>query len=306
MARSRVGGTKSLLSGKVGDVIYSITRNPDGTFRQGVSMNPEERDNPNTDAQARARLTMATIERAMFTFKDMMGTGFEGVDRGTNSVSKFSEVNYNYYKDMIRDAWDLDMPEYVRLNLPNKGDTIPRDGEFIIAQGSLREHLGLNGTRGWGEHVSFRYDCVSLRNYNTLKLALGESDLKIGDQLACFMFGIGSRPAQSFIVWWVMWTDAVLPPTTRIDDSNWQRIIKFNSNVPLSPYYDSTNQCVCVRATGLENYGLYRWGSVGWRRRRDDNNTVRYSNAKMKMSRTDPWSYYGWQDVPTVKPSWII
>ena len=305
MARSRSGGTSGLLSGKLGDVIYSITRNADGSFRQQVSMNPEERENPNTDEQARARLTMATIERAMFTLKPLMGTGFEGVDRGTVSVSKFSEVNYNFYKESIKDAWDLDMPQYVRIDVPKKGQSVPRDGEFIISQGSLKEHLGLSGSHSSGSRPRFNYMCVPLNNYHTLKEVLHESRLDIGDQLACIQFGIGTRATYSFIVWWTMWTEAVLPPTTIIDESNWDRILKFNSNVPITPYYDSNTKWVCVRSATLENYGLTGWGTVGWRRRRDDKGKIRYSNAKMQTTYLDPWSRMGWQDIPDVKNSWL-
>lgn len=306
MARSRRGGTSGLLSGKVGDVIYSVTRNPDGSLRQQISLNPEERDNPNTEEQARARLTMATIERAMFTFKDMMGSGFEGVDRGTNSVSKFSEVNYNYYKDKIIDGWVNDTPDAVRLDLPKKGDRIPRDGEFIISQGTLREFFGLSGSRGTGSNVYFDYDVVSLRNYNTLKLALGESDIKIGEQIACFHFGIGSQPAYSAIVWWLMYTDPSWPSTTRIDQTNWSRILKFKSNVPISPYYNSQDNKIHVRGEHLELYSIAKWGCLGWRRRAEINGVVRYSTQKMKSRYALPWREWDWNYVAEVKPSWLI
>ena len=264
MARSRTGGSKALLSGKVGDVIYSITRNPDGSFRQQVALNPEERDNPNTDAQARARLTMATIERAMFTFHDMMGSGFEGVDRGTNSVSKFSEVNYNYYKDFVLQGWQQDDPRAVRLDLPTKGVSVPRDGEFIISQGSLPEFAGLTGVRAWGNNVRFDYDVCSFINYNTLKEVLWESGIRIGEQIVCFQFGIGTKAAYSSIIWWLMYTDASQPPTTRIDETNWQRFLKFKSNVPITAYYSPNDRKVHVKGEHLELYSIANWGCVGW------------------------------------------
>lgn len=124
MARSRIGGSSGLLSGKVGDVIYSITRNADGSYRQQLGINPESRFNPNTDAQARARMTMGLIERAMFTYVDFMGTGFEGVDLGTNSVSRFSELNYNAIKYEIEEYWNMeDWPDWSRV--PSKAGNEP-------------------------------------------------------------------------------------------------------------------------------------------------------------------------------------
>lgn len=294
-----------MLSGKVGDVIYSVTRNPDGTFRQQISANPAQRDNPNTEAQARARLTMATIERAMFTFRDLMGTGFEGVDMGTNSVSKFSEVNYNLIKNGIEDGWIHGTPDAVRVDLPTKGSVVPRDGEFIISQGSLRPIRGFNGSRTEGSRVDLDYRVVSLLNYDTLKAALHETDVNIGDQIAGFYFGIGQQPSQSFIVWFTMWTDAGMPATTKITPTTWNKYVKFNSNVPFEAYYDPSDKFVHLRISGLENWGLKGWGCTGYRRRAIVNGTVKYSTQQMQCRYDLPWRELQWNYVNKVKQSWL-
>lgn len=306
MARSRIGGSSGLFSGKVGDVIYSVTRNTDGTYRQLISANPAERENPNTEAQAKARLTMATIERAMFTFKDMMGTGFEGVAAGTNSISKFSELNVNKFKEDISSAWDNDMYDYVWLDVPLKGNKYAKDGEFIISQGSLREIHGITHTSSYGTHVRFNYNMVSLANYNTLKEALWESNFYIGDQIAVFMFGRGITPSQNFLIWFTMWTDESQPPTTIITKDNYRQFLKFKSNIPLLTRYNEQTKFIEAYADGLENYGLYGIGCVGYRRRHYINGRFCYSSQSMKSFWDDPWSRYGWVSVPDVKPSWII
>ena len=306
MARSRVGGSSGKLSGKVGDVIYSITRNPDGSFKQLVSVNPAERENPNTEAQAKARLTMATIERAMFTFKDMMGTGFEGVDAGTNSVSKFSEVNVNKFKEDIAAAWDNDMYDYVRLDVPLKGNKYAKDGEFIISQGSLRKIEGITNNWSYGAHVHFNFNMVHLGNYNTLKEALWESNFYIGDQIAVFMFGRGQTPSQSFLVWFTMWTDESQPPTTIITKDNYRQFLKFKSNIPLKTRYNEQTHYIEAYAENLESYGLYGFGCIGYRRRHYKNGHFCYSTQSMKSFYNDPWTRYSWASVPDVKSSWII
>lgn len=305
MARGRVGGTHGLISGKVGDIIYSITRNPDGSYRQKVGSVPSDPTYMNTDEQARARLTMATIERAMFTFRDMMGTGFEGVDSGTNSVSKFSELNYNKFKEDIASAWALDMPDFVRCDLPLKGQAIPKDGEFIISQGTLRHFVGFNGSYGGGNRPHFNWTTIRFNNYTTLKEALWQSGVYIGDQIACFMFGKGRTPKQSMVVWWVMYTDPGLSPKTYIDESNFREYLKFNSNVQISVLYDNSDKGVHVIANDLSSYGISNWGCIGWRRRAVKGGIIRYSTQSMEYKKTDPWGREGWLSVPDVKDSWL-
>ena len=68
---------------------------------------------------------MATIERAMFTFRDFMGTGWEDVPKGTLSVSAFSKYNYNEIKDFLEVMFDDDSNYEVMWNLPKKGQPQP-------------------------------------------------------------------------------------------------------------------------------------------------------------------------------------
>lgn len=306
MARSRIGGSSGLLSGRVGDVIYSITRNSDGSYRQQLAYNDGIRENPNTEEQARARLTMATVERAMFTFRDLLGTGFEGVEKGNLSVSKFSEENYNLFKDDIKSAWELDMPEFVRCDLPTKGSTIPRDGEFMISKGSLRQISGFSGQAVTGNHVYLRVWVVSLANYTTLREVLWNTRIYIGDQIAGFRFGIGSNPAYSKLIWWTMWTDPGLSPNTYIDSTNFRQYLHFNSNVRFNVSYDQANNSIQLVTEDLKPFGIEDWGCRGYRRRAVKNGKICYSTQRMQERFVNPWTEYGWNDVPAVKDSWLI
>ena len=55
MASGRVGGTKSKVSGTIGSEVYSLRRNPDGTYSQVVSAKPETTTYTNTEKQAAQR-----------------------------------------------------------------------------------------------------------------------------------------------------------------------------------------------------------------------------------------------------------
>lgn len=306
MARSRVGGTSGMLSGRVGDVIYSITRNADGSFRQQAAFNDGIRENPNTDAQARARLTMATVERAMFTFRDFMGTGFEGVALGTNSVSKFSEVNYNAMKYEIDEYWDEpEWPDY-NYDFPRKGQGTPKDGCFIISQGSLGYnnyiHLqGANADRDW-----FGVETQDLEQPVTVRKFLGRNGLKPGMQFVGIFYCEGVTPSKSFVAWLMFWTDETVNLDAILTSSNWRNYIHTNSNVLMNAYMVNNTGKLWLRCENIAQYQISRTGCTGKRLRIRDGNIYRYSNCEMMWACfPDPQTAWGWKTVGDVKNSWI-
>ena len=306
MARSRVGGTSGMLSGRVGDVIYSITRNTDGSFRQQVAFNDGIRENPNTDAQARARLTMATVERAMFTYRDFMGTGFEGVALGTNSVSKFSEVNYNAMKYEIDEYWDdPEWPDY-NYDFPRKGQTSPKDGCFVISQGSLRPNNYILTVPAAGGRDWFGVETLEIEPPFTVRKFLGRNGLKAGMQFVGIFFCQGTTPSKSFVAWLMMYTDE----NVRLDDvltsSNWRNYIRTNSNVLMNAYLVPETGKLWLRCENIASYGVARTGCMGKRLRIRDGNIYRYNNCEMMWyAYPTPQEAWGWKTVGQVKNTWI-
>lgn len=307
MARSRVGGSGGLLSGKVGDVIYSVTRYPDGSFRQIVSSNPMERFNPNTDAQACARMTMAMIERAMFTYADFMGTGFEGIDPGTNSVSKFSEVNYNAVKQQIKDYWDD--PDWTDwdYDFPLKKQTSPKDGCFIISQGSLRWEGFIFCQPATDSIRFFEVEARGLGARPTVGQWLTRYNLLPGMQFVGIFYCIGTSPSRSFVAWIMLYTD----PSVRLSDvltaSNWRNYIKTNSNVPLNSYFSDADGSLHLRCEVLDSLLIKRTGCIGRRIRMREGDRFRYSNCQMQWNVfPSPQEAWGWKTLWNVKPSWLV
>lgn len=306
MARSRVGGSTAKLSGKVGDVIYSITRNPDGSFRQTISANPEQRFNPNTDAQARARMTMAMIERAMFTYRDFMGTGFENVDLGTNNVSKFSEINYNTVKYDIETYWDVeDWPDW-NYDFPRKGQTVPKDGCFILSQGSLRTNLklwpiGATDSRRW-----FGIESNVMVGDRTVRSFLGLNGLEPGMQYIAIFFCQGTTPSKSFVAWLMLWTDETVNLNAELNSSNWRNYLRTNSNVTTNSYFNNeTGQLVHI-CDQLSAYNIVRTGCFGQRLRVRRKERFLYNTCEMQfVTHTTPQGDWGWKTLWDVKNTWI-
>ena len=306
MARSRVGGSSGMLSGRVGDVIFSITRNSDGSFRQQAAFNDGIRVNHNTDEQARARLTMATVERAMFTYRDFMGTGFEGVALGTNSVSKFSEMNYNAMKYEIDEYWDdPEWPDY-NYDFPRKGQGTPKDGCFIISQGSLKYNDYIltqpaSENRDW-----FGIETQAIVPPFTVRKFLGRNGLKPGMQFVGIFFCQGTTPSRSFVAWLMMYSDE----NVRLDDvltsSNWRNYIRINSNVLVNAYLVPETGKLWLRCENISSYGIARTGCMGKRLRIRDGNIYRYSNCEMMWNVfPTPQEAWGWKTVGDVKSTWI-
>lgn len=305
MARSRTGGTNGLLSGKLGDVIYSITRNSDGSFRQQIGTNPVTRENPNTFEQARARCTMATIERAMFTFRDFVTTGWEGVEKGTMSVSAFSQTNYNYLKDFLEVMFDDDSNYDVHWNLPKKGQTQPRGGNFILSQGSLRMRKqwfldNYGGTTPWWGVRSWPMVAEpTLQNWLIL------NGLELGDQLVFVQFMEGQTPSKSMVTYAIVATEKTANPNTIITNTNFRQLLTLKSNVPCNVTFDNTTKVLSIRFEQGDNYGLKCLSCSTERLRREVNGKLFYNNAELSLWSDDPVHDYGWQGMRAVRPSWL-
>lgn len=306
MARSRIGGSSGLLSGKVGNVIYSITRNADGSFRQQLGKNPESRINPNTDAQARARMTMGLIERAMFTYVDFMGTGFEGIDIGTNSVSRFSELNYNAIKYEIEEYWNMeDWPDW-SYEFPRKRETSPKDGCFIISRGSLQWEGFIFCQPATASRRYFSVETTSLREGLTLRQFLGLNDLRIGMQFVGIFYCQGTTPSKSFVAWIMFYTDPNVRANDVLTSSNWRNYIRVKSNVPLNAYYVEKNSQLILRCEALDDYKILRTGCTGRRVRIRENNRYLYNNCDMVYNVfPSPQEAWGWKTLWDVKKSWL-
>lgn len=304
MARSRAGGCRSLLSGKLGDVIFSICRNTDGSFRQQIQSNPVTRENPNTDEQARARITMATIERAMYTFRDFMGTGFEGVPQGTLSVSKFSEVNYNELRPFLNEVWYFDENIEIPWDLPIKGQSVPRDGSFIISQGTLRERRIWYYDWGGLNNPFWRVRSRSIAGDVTLADWLENNGMQIGDQRVFIRFMQGRTPSKSAVVYAIVATDQRANPNTIITQSNFRSLLTLKANVPMSFYWTAANNVLSIEFTSGADYDFKTVGTYGTRCRRVQNGVTLYNNCQLATDYEDPQSELGWNNIRRVRNSW--
>lgn len=98
MAKSKSGGTRSYIRGRVGADVYSIGRDAKGAKQQVVRSLAETVANPQTIAQMRGRMIMSTVMQAVSVMRPIIDHSFDNVPNGQPSISEFISRNYALIK----------------------------------------------------------------------------------------------------------------------------------------------------------------------------------------------------------------
>lgn len=98
MAKSKSGGTRSYIRGRVGSDVYSIGKDAKGKKQQVVRSLAESVANPQTQAQMRGRMIMATIAQALAELRVVCDHSFDNVVGARANLSEFTSRNYGLIK----------------------------------------------------------------------------------------------------------------------------------------------------------------------------------------------------------------
>lgn len=98
MAKSKTGGTRSYIRGRVGADVYSIGRDSKGNKQQVVRSLAESVANPQTQAQMRGRMIMYTVMQALAALKPIVDHSFDNVVGKQPNISEFIKRNYALIK----------------------------------------------------------------------------------------------------------------------------------------------------------------------------------------------------------------
>lgn len=101
MAKSKSGGTRAMIRGRVGNDVYSIGLNGAGKKQQVVRSLAEVVANPQTAAQMKGRIIMSTIMQTVAGLRPIIDHSFDNVPNGQPSISEFISRNYKLIKDDI-------------------------------------------------------------------------------------------------------------------------------------------------------------------------------------------------------------
>lgn len=98
MAKSKSGGTRSYIRGRVGADVYSIGKDAKGNKQQVVRSLAETVSNPQTIAQMQGRMIMSTVMQSVSAMSQIIDHSFDDVPNGQPSISEFIRRNYALIK----------------------------------------------------------------------------------------------------------------------------------------------------------------------------------------------------------------
>ena len=134
MAKSKNGGTRSFIRGRIGSDVYSVGKDGKGARQQVVRSLAEQVANPRSSAQMFGRMVMSTVMQAVSALKPIIDHSFDGVATGQPSISEFIRRNYALVKADAEAHPNGD--NYFGLNkYQEKG---VKGGHYIISNGSVQ------------------------------------------------------------------------------------------------------------------------------------------------------------------------
>ena len=146
MAKSKSGGTRTYIRGRVGSDVYSIGRDAKGKKQQVVRSLAESVANPQTQAQMKGRMIMSTIAQALTVLRPIVDHSFDGVSGARANLAEFTSLNYARIKNDI--AQHPSSGNLYGLNkYQEKG---AKRGAYVISNGqaSLPAALVIDKTNG--------------------------------------------------------------------------------------------------------------------------------------------------------------
>lgn len=146
MAKSKSGGTRSMIRGRVGSDVYSVGRDAKGKKQQIVRSLAETVSNPRTQSQMRGRMIMATIAQAIASLRPIVDHSFDNVTGSRANLAEFTSRNYALIKADI--AANPNSGNKFGLVLYNERGA--KRGQFIVADGQANVPNALTLTKDSG------------------------------------------------------------------------------------------------------------------------------------------------------------
>lgn len=132
MGKSKNGGTRSMLRGRVGSDVYSVGKDSAGKRQQVVRSLAESVANPQTSAQMKGRAIMSTVMQAVSALAQIIDHSFDNVPAGQPNVSEFIRRNYALIKADVA-AHPSASNTFGIVKYGEKG---AKQGVYVIAAGS--------------------------------------------------------------------------------------------------------------------------------------------------------------------------
>ena len=188
MAKSKSGGTRSYIRGRVGSDVYSIGKNANGKKQQIVRSLAETVANPQTIAQMRGRMIMSTVMQAQSALKPIIDHSFDNVVGVQPNLSEFIKRNYALVKADV--AANPSSNNVFGLNAyQEKG---AKQGAYVISDGKAAVPAAITLTKATGIMV------IAL-TAGTMTMAGLKAALSFGAEDYVTLVGIDANGAAEYV-----------------------------------------------------------------------------------------------------------
>lgn len=217
MAKSKSGGTRSMIRGRVGSDVYSIGKNALGKKQQVVRSLAETVANPQTIAQMRGRMIMSTVMQAQSTLKPIIDHSFDNVVGVQPNLSEFIKRNYALIKADV--AANPSSNNVFGLNAyQEKG---AKQGAYVISDGKAAVPAAVTLTKASGIMV------IAL-TAGTMTIAGLKAALSFGAEDYITLVGIDTNGAAEYVR---LHINQALSDDTAITSSNIASVFELGGNV---------------------------------------------------------------------------
>lgn len=302
MAIGKLGGTRSKVSGSVGNEIYTIRRNADGDLIQIVSEKPETRTDTLTEAKALQRMRMSVVMSHQPLLHDFMAAAFQDIPEGTLSVQNF--VRQNIF--LMQAEGNQGANPYFRWWYRMYGDSNIYPEPLLITDGTWSAPLDSLGYSESGETSAVGISTPQYFKRMTIGEYMDKWNFHKGEYMIYLFFvcAWGDRAAAYQYVR-LNWKDDVDEKQVLQDadvSSLFEQAGTFSvecSTVPLSQYPFSGLFFNSQRMEKL--YGISAWGAlqVVWR-----NGQRMLSKCRMKTRIINDYHELSRYTIKDVYPSW--
>ena len=134
MAKSKNGGTRSFIRGRIGSDVYSVGKDGKGARQQVVRSLAEQVSNPRTSGQMFGRMVMSTVMQAVSALKPIIDHSFDGIATGQPCISEFIRRNYALVK-ADAEAHPAAGNTFGLNKYQEKG---AKGGHYIVSNGSVQ------------------------------------------------------------------------------------------------------------------------------------------------------------------------
>ena len=176
MAKSKNGGSRAFIRGRIGSDVYSVGKNGQGARQQVVRSLAVQVSNPRTQSQMFGRMIMSTVMQAVSGMAQIIDHSFDGKANGQPSISEFIRRNYALIKADAT-AHPASGNKFGLVKFQEKAIKL---GEYVISDGALvldADSFGFNGA----DEFLFRLNATS----NTVADAKAKWPVSLDGYVTC-------------------------------------------------------------------------------------------------------------------------